>query len=151
MPRNSHVQHFRPHASSVPGLTLQELTLKLDGKLIKKCLEVCDQQLSGTKVRPGHPRPRHDSRRTAPRPRREAQPAKCDPRAAVGCAQADCVDRLISFLTSPGGSGKRSLQEKVGQKRARAEKKRAKAEKVTAPPSATPSYDLGDRCTRSRR
>jgi len=63
-----------------------ELLKKMDGKLIKKVLEVCDLQLSGTK--------------------------------------AESIDRLLAFLSKPEASGKKSLVEKVGEKRKAAERKK---------------------------
>ena len=67
---------------------------KIDGAIIKKMLDVCDLQISGTK-------------------------------------QAQC-ERLVDFLEEPSDSGKKSIKEKVGEKRKKSEAKKEKAEKKKA-------------------
>ena len=49
-----------------------------------------------------------------------------------GGTKAECVDRLTEFLSEPSASGKKSLVEKVGEKRMRAEKKKELKEKKAA-------------------
>ena len=86
------------------GLTISGVELerreasvtKLDGKMIKALLTLCDLSTSGTK--------------------------------------ANNVETLMGFLKSPSSSGKKSIVQKAGEKRARNERKKAKVWRHPLPP-----------------
>ena len=122
----------------------KETASKLDSKTLKSLLTTCDQPTTGTKV--GDPPSPHAMRTRFARtsaglhavpPHRLEKPvahhARPSHRHACGlhpppAEQADNVDSLVSFLTEPAESGKKSLAVKAGEKRARAAAKKVRVD-----------------------